>query len=536
VLRAPLLKTTFEATMRSTTLPKIRMRSPCFVIHISAVIPYNRQSCETNVNRFHNNSIPATVKNIMPIIQIGDQYIHAVKSGSSNRQVAILIHGWSSSWYAMLPTIELLRQQFHCIAIDLPGFGDSPPLKRRVTIREYTDLVARLIRQQTKQPVVLVGHSMGGMIGITLARYYPDLVDRLVLLCPTITGKLSRLINFAAYPVSVLEQNNLGRILVAGVENLFAGITDRIMRPASFAENTNLGQQEYMRLRADARRRGQGRVRTACFRAMRENNMRHELKHLNTPTLVICGAEDNTVPLRDASLIAEEWPDADLRILPNAGHWPQFERPTRTFQLISSFLGFVKYDLFNIPADNSLVDLNEIIDFLPYTSLGDKLQSAHYTRLAAQLDIRRFPARTLIAKGGEMGRELFLVMRGTIEIWKLASNPNLIIKPAHHEAQAKKTQLLSVFRPGTLTGELSVIDRQRRSADMRAGEEGAVVLVLTRQKLLHICESDPELGARVVWNIASFLSKRLRNILYRIDFGELNTIEDFDFQKEFRES
>ena len=466
----------------------------------------------------------------MPIYQVGDQHIHVVKSGSSTSQVALLIHGWSSSWYAMLPTLELLRQQFHCIAVDLPGFGHSPPLKQPVSIRAYTDLMAELIKQVTNQPVILVGHSMGGMIGVTLARYYPELVDRLILLCPTITGKLSRLMNLAVYPVSLLEQSKLGSLLVAGTEKLFVGVTDLIMRPVSFAENSHLTEPVYKRLRDDVRRRGQGRVRAECFRAMREHDLRSELTHLNTPALVIWGAEDNTVPLRDASLIAEEWTDAELRILPNAGHWPQFERPMRTVQLISSFLGFVKYDMLNIPSEEKLSELQEIANFLPFTGLGNQLQSGQFTRLAAQLETKKYRPFQLIASGGEMGRELYLVMHGTIEIWRSVSNPKLIVN-AHLNGNQEQTQLLSIFRPGTLAGEMSVIDRQRRSADMRAGSEGATVLVLSREKLLYMCGDDPELAARVVWNIASFVSKRLRNMLHRLDHDEVHTVDDFDFQK-----
>jgi pimeloyl-ACP methyl ester carboxylesterase len=48
--------------------------------------------------------------------------------------------------------------------------------------------------------------------------------------------------------------------------------------------------------------------------------------------------EDNTVPLRDASVVAREWPDADLRVIPNAGHWPQFETPELTLRYMRAFL------------------------------------------------------------------------------------------------------------------------------------------------------------------------------------------------------
>ncbi|HET90405.1 MAG TPA: alpha/beta fold hydrolase, partial [Chloroflexi bacterium] len=48
-----------------------------------------------------------------------------------------MIHGWSSSWYAMSPLLGLVSQRFRAIAVDLPGYGASPPLHERVTIPAY---------------------------------------------------------------------------------------------------------------------------------------------------------------------------------------------------------------------------------------------------------------------------------------------------------------------------------------------------------------------------------------------------------------
>jgi len=48
--------------------------------------------------------------------------------------------------------------------------------------------------------------------------------------------------------------------------------------------------------------------------------------------------EDNTVPLRDASAVATEWSAADLRVIPNVSHWPQFETPEITQRYIRAFL------------------------------------------------------------------------------------------------------------------------------------------------------------------------------------------------------
>ena len=59
---------------------------------------------------------------------------------------------------------------------------------------------------------------------------------------------------------------------------------------------------------------------------------------VTVPSLYIWGMEDNTVPLRDASAVVHELPDADLRIIPNAGHWPQFEALDITQRYVRAFL------------------------------------------------------------------------------------------------------------------------------------------------------------------------------------------------------
>jgi pimeloyl-ACP methyl ester carboxylesterase/CheY-like chemotaxis protein len=254
-------------------------------------------------------------------------------------RLLLLIHGWSSSWFALSPLLPHLSERYRCVAVDLPGFGESPPLDGRASIVAYADLLAGLIRQLSPEvPAVLVGHSMGGMTSITLGLRHPKLVERMVLLCPTISGKLSYWINWFISPITMLERSKLMGGLVARLEPSMLSVTDRLMRPASFAERTGIREADYHRLRDDARRPGQGRVRAECYGAMQENDLRGKLGALSIPALVIWGMEDNTVPLRDASVVADEWPDAELIVLPKAGHWPHFETPDVTRRHIRSFL------------------------------------------------------------------------------------------------------------------------------------------------------------------------------------------------------
>jgi pimeloyl-ACP methyl ester carboxylesterase/DNA-binding response OmpR family regulator len=273
------------------------------------------------------------------IFTVDGQAIHARVQGTPNRRLLLLIHGWSSSWYALSPLLPLLSERFYCVAVDLPGYGESPPLTERAAIPAYADLLAGLVRQISPAiPAVILGHSMGGMIAVTMGLRHPEVVERLVLLCPTISGKLSFWINTFISPITMIERVPLFNTIVASLEPYLLSATDRLMKPASFAERSGIAQQDYERLRADARRPGQGRVRAECFTAMRENDLQGKLGVLTMPALVIWGMEDNTVPLRDASAVADEWPSAELRVLPKAGHWPQFETPDVTWRHIRSFV------------------------------------------------------------------------------------------------------------------------------------------------------------------------------------------------------
>jgi len=405
--------------------------------------------------------------------------------------------------------LGLVSQRFRAIAIDLPGYGASPPLPKRVTIPAYADLLADFIEEVTDGPVVLVGHSMGGMTGLTLALRFPALVERMVLIGPTISGRLSQSINLAISPITLLERFGLGSLIVSTTERMMVGITDRLMRPVSFAERTGITQADYMRIRADARRPGQGRARAECFFAMRENDLRGRLNQVEAPSLVMWGAEDNTVPLKDAGVVADEWPEADLRIIPKAGHWPHFEAPETTRRQIASYLGLPLFsDELHTPVDEEdFVRIREVAQFLAHSDLGTNLNLAQRTRLAAQCRQRAYAPDTNIASAYEAGSELYIVQSGTVEVWNYLDD---------HGQALESPRRATTLRPGQMAGEFAMLDQGLRSADMIAGPEGATVLALERKRLLALCEDDAVLGTRLLWNIAAAMSQRARFILWQL--------------------
>ncbi len=450
----------------------------------------------------------------MPIYKINGQELHVVEEGSPKRQVALLLHGWSSSWYALSPLLGLLSQRFRCMAVDLPGYGESPPPPDRITIPLYADLLAEFIAQVSDGPVVLVGHSMGGMTSITLSQRHPVLVERMVLLNPTITGKLSNYINFVVTPIFLLERLGVLRMIINAGERALVGVTDRIMRPASFAERSGITEADYERIRSDTRRPGQAQTRGQSFFAMRDNDLTNELHKVETPALVIWGAEDNTVPLSDAGIVADEWPEADLRILPNAGHWPQFEEPEATQRLVASYLGLpLSSDKLHVAVgDEELMQIREIAQFMAHSDIGNNLNMAHRIRVAAQAQPRSFKPGEYIVKMDSPGNEFYVIHSGVVEVW---SDPDSFMGQSNPQADEKKRHVADL-RPGQITGEIAMFDQGLRSADLIAGEGGATVLAFERDRIRALCEDDAVLGTQLLWNISTALTQRMRFFLWQL--------------------
>lgn len=102
--------------------------------------------------------------------------------------VVILIHGIASSAITFRNVVPLLEGDYRCISIELLGFGGSPiPEHAEYTLKEHVDALARTIRSlRLREPFVLVGHSMGGLIAPRYAARHKKRVKRLVLVSPPI--------------------------------------------------------------------------------------------------------------------------------------------------------------------------------------------------------------------------------------------------------------------------------------------------------------------------------------------------------------
>ena len=111
----------------------------------------------------------------------GGSTIHTETYGNANAPTLVLTHGWGTNSTEWHYAKKHLADRFRLIVWDSPGLGEStPPETRDYSLeRQASDLRAVLLLAGGR-PVVLVGHSIGGMVNLTFCRMFPDLIGKQV--------------------------------------------------------------------------------------------------------------------------------------------------------------------------------------------------------------------------------------------------------------------------------------------------------------------------------------------------------------------
>ena len=110
-----------------------------------------------------------------------------LKTETSGERISLVfLHyfgGSSKSWKFVIPYLE---KDFNCLAIDMPGFGNTPPLSQP-SLKNYSGFVREYLRKLSIQKYILIGHSMGGKIALqcVLDDQNQHTIEKLILIAPS---------------------------------------------------------------------------------------------------------------------------------------------------------------------------------------------------------------------------------------------------------------------------------------------------------------------------------------------------------------
>jgi 2-hydroxy-6-oxonona-2,4-dienedioate hydrolase len=239
----------------------------------------------------------------------------------------VLFHGGGGSWTHWIRNIPELGRHFSVYALDLPGFGDSTDVAPDIDPHEYVGLVCDAVNEIAGgEPINLAGFSFGGVNATMLAVRMPQTIRKLALLAPGGLGRVSNAgSQFRKMPPDDAPEADKREVLR---HNLLLMM---LARPESIDEATlDIQRDNVLRTRFNSRR-FTGSTLT-----------REALPNLHTPTLGIFGALDN---LSHPSVYARVdpcrslKPDMRIELIPDTGHWVQYEAADAVNRLLIEFFG-----------------------------------------------------------------------------------------------------------------------------------------------------------------------------------------------------
>ncbi|SFB51417.1 Pimeloyl-ACP methyl ester carboxylesterase [Amycolatopsis marina] len=255
--------------------------------------------------------------------------------GGDTPLTLVLVHGWTQdrrTWDAVLDSVP---DTVRVLRYDLRGHGESDPaLPGTATIEQLADDLADLLADRVPSgPVVLAGHSMGGMTIMRLAERHPELVtrrvagvafvatscgqmDRITLGLPGVAGNgAARFERRLAALLTRLRRERLPlrpSVVRPGARWLVFGRRPRRVDVASVAEQLLTAHPASLGGFQDAISRHDCKAALATLRDL--------------PAVVLAGDRDRLCPLEHARTIAEELPSAEFVRYPGAGHMLPQER------------------------------------------------------------------------------------------------------------------------------------------------------------------------------------------------------------------
>ena len=247
----------------------------------------------------------------------------------------LFIHGIAGCWRNFLENLPYFGRSYRAIALDLPGFGDSPMPSWEITMANYGRLVHDFCeRLGIDRVAALVGNSMGGFIATEAVIQDPDRFDRLVLI--SAAG-----VSFAEWQGRPFEA--AARIFKAAIPMMSGERRSYWTRPRGrklafgrVFRNPNKLRPELL---AEQVRPGlQAPAFSEALTAIWGYDTRERLPEIEIPTLITWGLNDQVVPLEGALGYHRLIPESRLELFERTGHLPQLERPARWNPLVEGFI------------------------------------------------------------------------------------------------------------------------------------------------------------------------------------------------------
>lgn len=236
----------------------------------------------------------------------GADVFYRESANPPDARVMTHLHGFGLSGRYLLPTAELLADEFHTFVPDLPGFGRSAKAGALLDIPDLAHAAVRFLDDRGVDRTSVVGNSMGCPVIVELAHRYPERVDRAVLVSPA--GGIHN------QPL----RRAIGQLAKDG------GREPRKMITVATPDYLRFGVPSTFKM----------------FRALTQYPSLQRLLELKIPTLVVLGTRDPLLPgpARIREVASQDQNHVLVVVLEGAAHAINFSHPRELAHVIRLFM------------------------------------------------------------------------------------------------------------------------------------------------------------------------------------------------------
>jgi pimeloyl-ACP methyl ester carboxylesterase len=275
--------------------------------------------------------------------------LHYVDWGNGAKPLLVLIHGGRDHARSLDEIALHFRSQYHIIAPDLRGHGDSEWARgSEYSTVEYVLDLAQLLEQLASFPVVLLGHSLGGAIALQYSGVYPERVARLV----AVEGLGPSPRHMEHRPPHERMQAWIGemRAFAGRRTHGYATLADAVQRMRAANARLTAVMAEHLTVHGTYRNEDgtytwkfDNYVRASSPYDFNLEDARRIWSRITCPTLLIRGTDSHASdPKQDGR--ASAFRRCQVVDIPHAGHWVHHDQLERFLRVVGEFLGQTSRD------------------------------------------------------------------------------------------------------------------------------------------------------------------------------------------------
>jgi CRP/FNR family cyclic AMP-dependent transcriptional regulator len=155
--------------------------------------------------------------------------------------------------------------------------------------------------------------------------------------------------------------------------------------------------------------------------------------------------------------------------------------------------------------------MNSIVNYLKQSDVFYQFTPTQLEMVANLCQEVIFQAGEIIFKENSSSKELYIITQGEVDI---LINPSTVGPASVKNKQSDS--VIAILRRGQSFGEVALVDEGLRSASARAAQKDTHLLVISRDKVIMLCETYPQLGYRLMYNLAADLAMKIRNTDLRV--------------------